>query len=68
MTLRTLLAFAALATLTTACAPGAQEGEECTEDADCADGLECHLHEGEDDHGECEAHDEDDHDEDDHDE
>ena len=29
-------------------------GAECTTDADCADGLECHMHEGETDHGECE--------------
>ena len=36
-----------------------KEGDECTSDADCAEGLECHMHDGEEDHGECEAHDED---------
>lgn len=30
------------------------EGDPCTSDADCADGLECHEHDGE---MECEAHD-----------
>ena len=33
-------------------------GAECSADADCKEGLECHMHEGEDDHGECEAHEE----------
>ena len=37
-------------------------GEECSTDADCADGLHCHLHEGEADHGECEAEEGDEHD------
>ena len=57
----------------TACATLGEEGEACTTDADCADGLECHIEEHEedgdtaadedhDDHeegGVCEAHDED---------
>lgn len=63
MNLKNTLAFAALLFLS-ACSGGAAEGEECTTDADCADGLECHLHEhdGEtSDHGECEAHDHDEH-------
>ena len=38
-----------------ACGGGGGEGEECKSDADCAEGLECHMHEGEEDHGECEA-------------
>ena len=45
----------------TACSAGGSEGEECSADADCAEGLECHFHEhdGEvEDHGECEAHEE----------
>ena len=39
----------------------AAAGEECASDADCADGLHCHMHEGEEDHGECEAEEGDDH-------
>ncbi len=35
------------------------EGDECSTDADCTDGLHCHQHEDEDeDHGECEAEEE----------
>ena len=44
-----------LVALLSACGDGAKEGEECTSDADCAEGLECHMHDGEEDHGECEA-------------
>lgn len=40
--------------LFTAC--GGDVGEECTSDEDCAEGLECHMHYGEEDHGECEEH------------
>ncbi len=36
-----------------------KEGDECTSDADCAEGLECHMHDGEEDQGECEAHEDD---------
>ena len=67
-----LFTFSALVALT-ACATLGEEGEACTTDADCADGLECHIEEHEedgdtaadedhDDHeegGVCEAHDED---------
>ncbi len=44
---------------------GGEAGAECFDDGDCADGLECHFHEhedetgeeeGEEEHGECEAH------------
>ena len=61
--------------LVTACGSAAKEGEECTADADCEEGLHCEMHEGEEDHGECaDDHDhegedhegEDDHDEEDH--
>ena len=63
-------AFALLLTLVACGAPG-EEGDACTADSDCADGLECHMEEHDDhdhDHeeeesGVCEAHD-DDHDED----
>ena len=43
--------------LVTACGSAAKEGEECTADADCEEGLHCHMHDdgGEEDHGECEA-------------
>lgn len=44
-----------------ACGPG-DVGDECNDDDDCAEGLECHLHEHDGeiaDHGECEEHDED---------
>ena len=47
--------------LITACGEAGKAGAECNTDADCADGLECHMHEGETDHGECEAHDEEEH-------
>ena len=49
-----LLAFASLLVLA-ACGKG-DIGDECIEDADCADGLECHVHE----------HDEEEHDEEEH--
>ena len=38
------------------CAQLGEVGAECSEDADCQEGLECHMHDGEEDHGECEAH------------
>ena len=50
----------------TACGDGAKVGEECTSDEDCSEGLECHMHDGEEDHGECEEHSEDEHSEEDH--
>ena len=36
------MAFFAL----TACDNAGQEGAECETDADCADGMECHEHDG----------------------
>ena len=42
--------------LLSACAGPGQVGDECTSDEDCAEGLECHMHDGEEDHGECEEH------------
>jgi len=48
--------FAALALFTLAACSTGQEGDECFDDNDCADGLECHLHE-EHDHEEGEKHD-----------
>ena len=60
MKLRKLTLLASML-LFTACESGAKEGEECTTDADCAEGLECHMHDdGDEDHGECEAHDDED--------
>ena len=65
------LVFSFVACLTLgACAAGGAEGDACSSDADCADGLECHfdeLHSGHDhgedeDHGMCEAHEDHDHD------
>ena len=62
--------------LMVACAAPGEEGDACTADADCADGLECHVEEHDDhddeeeDHeesGVCEAHDDDHDDHDDHD-
>ena len=55
MTIRTLIAFAGLAALT-ACAAAGDVGDECSADEDCAEDLECHFHDGEEDHGECEEH------------
>ena len=46
------------------CAQLGDVGAECTEDADCQEGLECHMHDGEEDHGECEAHEDEEHEED----
>ena len=71
-----LLTFSALIALT-ACATVGEEGDACTTDADCADGLECHIEEHDDhtetgteegddhddhsDEGVCESHDDHDH-------
>jgi hypothetical protein len=52
------LFYAFVAAGLAACASGADVGEECSTDADCAEGLECHLHDGEEDHGECEEYEE----------
>ena len=76
-----IFSFAAILTLG-ACAAGGAEGDSCTADADCADGLECHFedhseHEHEEGHeetGVCESHedhsdsghDDEDHDDEDH--
>lgn len=64
MTRKYVFTLAALFTLGACSQPG-EVGEECAEDAedaDCVEGLECHLHEHDGeiaDHGECEEHDED---------
>ena len=50
------LSLIALTLFLSACAQPGKVGDECSEDADCGEGLECHMHEGEEDHGECEAH------------
>ena len=50
------LSFIACALFLSACAQPGKVGDECSADADCGEGLECHMHEGETDHGECEAH------------
>ena len=42
-----LLTFTALLTLI-ACGAGGAAGDSCTTDADCADGLECHIEEHDD--------------------
>ena len=59
------LSLLAFAFFLSACAQPGKAGDQCSADADCEEGLECHMHEGETDHGECEAHeehgDEDDH-------
>ena len=41
-----------------ACASPGEIGDACEVDEDCAEGLECHLHEDEpgEPHGDCEAH------------
>ena len=62
-------AWAAALLFLVACGGPGQEGDVCHDEGDCAEGLECHLHDhGEEDdeepHGECEAHDDDDHDDD----
>ena len=57
-----VLALTALLGLA-ACGAGGEVGDPCTSDDDCADGLECHIHdhgdeeEGEEE-GECEEHEE----------
>ena len=58
-----LLTFSTLVALG-ACATLGEEGDACTTDADCADGLECHIEEH-DDHDETgeEGEDHDDHEE-----
>ena len=43
-----------------ACGGQGLEGDHCDNDGECADGMHCHMEDGED-HGECEAEDEDDH-------
>ena len=54
MDIKTLASIGFVAFL--AACGGAKAGEECTSDDDCADGLECEMHEGEEDHGECAEH------------
>ena len=66
MQIKKLIVLSTIALLSSACASGAKVGEECTADEDCAEGLECHLHDGEEDHGECEDHGDEEHDEEDH--
>ena len=64
-TILTATAFLSLA----ACSSLGQAGDACTTDADCEEGLECHVHEhdeeeegeeheGEEEGGVCEAHEE----------
>ena len=60
------IAFMSMFVLLGACGEAAKAGEECTADADCAEGLECHMHDGEEDHGECEEHSEEEHSEEEH--
>ena len=45
-----LTVFSAILVSLAACSSGAKEGEVCEVTADCADGLECHMHDGQ---GEC---------------
>ena len=66
MQIKKLIVLSTIALLSSACASGAKVGEECTADEDCAEGLECHLHDGEEDHGECEEHGDEEHEEEDH--
>lgn len=61
MQIKKLIVLSTIALLSSACASGAKVGEECSADADCAEGLECHLHDGEEDHGECEEHSDEEH-------
>ena len=50
-----------------ACGDKAGEvGAECTTNDDCAEGLECEMHEGETDHGSCAEHSDHDHEDEDH--
>ncbi len=67
MQIKKLFLLSTIALLSSACASGAKVGEECTADEDCAEGLECHSHDGasvcEDPAGE-DGHDEDGHDDD----
>ena len=44
------LSLIALTLFLSACAQPGKVGDECSEDTDCAEGLECH-HEDHDDHG-----------------
>ena len=39
------ISLVALALFMSACAQPGKVGDECSENADCAEGLECHLHE-----------------------
>lgn len=55
------LSIIAFALFLSACGEASKVGEECTTDADCGEGLECHMHDGEEDHGECEEHSEEEH-------
>ena len=69
MKLSTLFTVAGMFSLA-ACSSLGQAGDACTTDADCEDGLECHVHEhdeeeeegeeheGEEEGGVCEAHEE----------
>tara|TARA_B100000927_G_C16140645_1_gene339219 strand:+ start:125 stop:394 length:270 start_codon:yes stop_codon:yes gene_type:complete len=66
MQIKKLIVLSTIALLSSACASGAKVGEECTADEDCAEGLECHLHDGEEDHGECEEHSDEEHEGEDH--
>lgn len=66
MQIKKLIVLSTIALLSSACASGAKVGEECSADEDCAEGLECHLHDGEEDHGECEEHGDEEHSDEDH--
>ena len=46
------LSLIAFTLFLSACAQPGKVGDECSADADCGEGLECHMHEGEEDHGE----------------
>ena len=60
------LSLIAFTLFLSACAQPGKVGDECSADADCGEGLECHMHEGEEDHGECEEHNEEEHSEEEH--
>ena len=57
MKLSMLFALGAMFALT-GCGTEGQEGDACTTDADCAEGLECHVHEHEEGEEEEEEHEE----------